>query len=256
MTSTERLDLCEIDACLFDVFGTVLNWHSTVTRQVARLSRGLLLEGSQDAVDFAEEWRAGYYAHVKRVSQGGEGTSNADIMHREILDDMLTSPRWSHMAEVWGESDRENLTMIWHNLDAYQDTIPGLTELKRHVNILTLSNGNFRLLLDLAKNQGIPWDGIFSSEMFGSYKPNKKVYQSAAYHLSLPPHKIAMVAAHRSDLLAAASVGFKTIYVPRPAEDLREVREGMRSKKDGGEVDLVVQDFQELAKLMREARQS
>lgn len=117
MTSTERLDLCEIDACLFDVFGTVLNWHSTVTRQVARLSRGLLLEGSQDAVDFAEEWRAGYYAHVKRVSQGGEGTSNADIMHREILDDMLTSPRWSHMAEVWGESDRENLTMIWHNLD-------------------------------------------------------------------------------------------------------------------------------------------
>jgi hypothetical protein len=82
---------------------------------------------------------------------------------------MLTTPRWSHMAEVWGESDREDLTMIWHNLDgtylqespetnlanhplmsiAYQDTIPGLTELKRHVNILTLSNGNFRLLLDL-----------------------------------------------------------------------------------------------------------
>jgi HAD superfamily hydrolase (TIGR01493 family) len=71
--------------------------------------------------------------------------------------------------------------MIWHNLDAYQDTIPGLTELKRHVNILALSNGNFRLLLDLAKNQGVPWDGIFSSELFGSYKPNKKVYESAAY---------------------------------------------------------------------------
>lgn len=255
MTSTERLDLRNIDACLFDIFGTVLDWHSTVIRQVARLSKGLLLEGSQDAIAFAEEWRAGYYAYVKIVSQGGEGTSNADIMHRQILDNMLTTPRWSHLVNVWGESDREELTLIWHNLDAYQDTIPGLTELKRHVNILALSNGNFRLLLDLAKNQGIPWDGIFSSELFGSYKPNKKVYQSAAYHLSLPPHKIAMVAAHKYDLLAAASVGFKTVYVPRPAEDLCEVRESMCSKKDGGEVDLVVKDFEELARLIREARQ-
>ncbi|KAG2113224.1 HAD-like domain-containing protein [Suillus clintonianus] len=177
-------------------------------------------------------------------------------MHRQILDDMLTTPRWSHLAEVWGDTDRKELTMIWHNLDVYQDTIPGLTELKRHVNILALSNGNFRLLLDLAKNQGVPWDGIFSSENFGSYKPNKLVYLSAAYHLSLPPHKIAMVAAHRLDLLAAASVGFKTIYVPRPTEDSREVRESMRSKKDGGEVDLVVKDFHELARLMGEARQS
>ncbi|KAG1848940.1 hypothetical protein DFJ58DRAFT_662647, partial [Suillus subalutaceus] len=116
------------------------------------------LSGSQEAVDFAEEWGAGYYAHIKRVSQGGEGTFNADIMHRRILDDMLTTPRWSHLVDVWGESDREELTIIWHNLDgtylqesieiiltdhpliskAYQDTIPGLTELKRHVNILAL----------------------------------------------------------------------------------------------------------------------
>jgi FMN phosphatase YigB (HAD superfamily) len=65
-----------------------------------------------------------------------------------------------------------------------------------------------------------------------------------------------MVAAHRIDLLAAASVGFKTVYVPRPNDDLREVRENMRSKKDGGEVDFVVKDFQELARLIGEARQS
>ncbi|KAG2357362.1 hypothetical protein BDR07DRAFT_373733 [Suillus spraguei] len=89
---------------------------------------------------------------------------------------------------------------MWHRLNAYQDTIPGLTELKPH-----------------AKNQGVPWDAIFSSELFGSYKPNKKVYQSI-----LRPHKTAMV--------AAASVGFKTVCIPRPAEDPREVRESMRSK--------------------------
>ncbi|KAG2117520.1 HAD-like domain-containing protein [Suillus cothurnatus] len=234
MTSTEHLDFHEIDSCLFDVFAKDCF--------------------SKDAVDFAEEWRAGYYAHVKNVSQGGEGTTNADIMHRQVIPPPCTRPmfdhitdtgryahhrpRWSHLEDVWGESD------------PYEDTIPGLTELKRYVNILALSNGNFRLLLDLAKNQGVPWDGIFSSEL------NKKVYKSAAYHLSLPPHKIAMVAAHRFDLIAAASAGFKTIYVPRPAEDSREIRESMRSKKDGGEVDLVVKDFEELARLVREARES
>ncbi|KAG2143576.1 HAD-like domain-containing protein [Suillus clintonianus] len=256
MTNTEDLNLREIDACLFDVFGTVLDWHSTVTRQVSILSKGLLLKGSQDAIDFAEEWRAGYFAHIKVVAQGGEGILNMDLMHREILDNMLTTPRWSRLGEIWGESDREELTMIWHNLNVYQDTIPGLTELKNHVYILALSNGNLRLLLDSAKNQDLPWDGIFSAEMFGSYKPDKKVYQSAAYHLSLPPHKIAMVTAHKWDLIGAASFGFKTIYVPRPTEDPRDVRENMRNKKDGGEADLVVQDFQELARLIREARQS
>ncbi|KAG1730947.1 uncharacterized protein EDB91DRAFT_1252386 [Suillus paluster] len=135
--------------------------------------------------------------------------------------------------------------MIWHNLDAYQDTILGLTELKRHVYILAL-----------VIEQRTKFFPGMSSEMLGSYESNKQVYESAASHLSLPPHKIAMVAAHKFDLLAAASVSFKTIYVPRPAEDPREVRESMRSKQDGGEVDVVVKYFQELARLIRESRQS
>ncbi|KAG1750028.1 uncharacterized protein EDB91DRAFT_1244618 [Suillus paluster] len=183
-----------INACLFDVFVTILNWHSTVTCQVARLSKGLILEGT-------------------------------------LPTNLTDNP-----------------------LKAYQDTIPDLEKLKCHVYILVLSNGNLNLLLDLviepphyaasdlpqltlqAKNQGVPWDGIFSSEMFISCKPkNKEVYESAAYHLSLPSHKIATVAADNFDLLVAASVGFQTIYVPP-----REVREGMRSKKDNGEVNLVV----------------
>jgi hypothetical protein len=47
MTSTEDLDvLRDIDACLFDVFGTVLNWHSTLIREIPRRSKGLLLEGA------------------------------------------------------------------------------------------------------------------------------------------------------------------------------------------------------------------
>lgn len=115
----------------------------------------------------------------------------------QILDDMLTTPRWSHLAEVWEESDRENLTMIWHNLDgkdlqesretnltnhplmsiAYQDTIPGLTELKRHVNILTLSNGNFRLLLDLVIDSPMNMLDFFPNQC---YRQRTKVFPGMA----------------------------------------------------------------------------
>lgn len=82
-----------------------------------------------------------------------------------------------------------------------------------------------------------------------------QAYLSASYHLGVPPERVAMVAAHKWDLEGAARAGLKTIYVPRPAEDSAEIRENMRSKVEGGDVDLVVKDFRELAALAAKARQ-
>ncbi|KAH7890319.1 HAD-like domain-containing protein [Phlebopus sp. FC_14] len=247
-TPDAAFGLGEVDAYLFDVFGTTVDWYTTVSRQVQRLSKGRLQ--GVDTEDFAREWRQGYYEHIRKINQGGQGTLNTDTMHREILENMLaSSSRWSHLASVWDEDDRKKLTMIWHDLDTYEDTIPGLTELKKHGLVVTLSNGNYRLLLDMAKNKGLPWDGILSTELFGAYKPGKQAYLSAAYHIGVAPERIAMVAAHKRDLNGAAQAGLKTVYVPRPAEDTKEIRENTRSKAEGGEVDLVVSDFTELAKL-------
>ena len=58
-----------------------------------------------------------------------------------------------------------------------------------------------------------------------------------------------MVAAHLWDLRAAAEHGMKTVYVPRITDD-PEDRDHVRSKADGGEVDLVVQSIEELAALV------
>ncbi|KAF9218471.1 haloacid dehalogenase [Gyrodon lividus] len=245
--------LRDIDAYMFDAFGTTVDWFATLTREVPRRSKGALAAGP-DAEAFAREWRLGYYAHIRMVNEGGEGSRNIDVAHRKILDEMLVSPRWSHLATVWGTSERDDLVKIWHDLDTYPDSVPGLTALKKHGVLITLSNGSYRLLLDMAKNKRLPWDGILSTELFGVYKPTKQAYLSAAYHIDVPPERIAMVAAHRWDLQGAAQAGLKTIYVPRPAEDTKEIREGMRSKAEGGEVDLVVDDFQQLARLAAGAR--
>ncbi|KAF8121521.1 HAD-like domain-containing protein [Boletus edulis] len=254
MSSNAASVLRDVDAYVFDVFGTAVDWFTTLKREVARRADGSFHDKDQDAAEFAREWREGYYAHIRTVNAGGEGSLNFDIAHRQILDRMLASPRWSHLGSLWDDPARSALVQLWHELDAYQDTIPGLTELGKLGTVACLSNGNFRLLLDLAKNKHLPWDGILSTEFFGVYKPTKQAYLAAAYHLGVSPDRLAMVAAHKWDLDGAAQAGLKTVYVPRPAEDSQEVRESVRSKAQGGDVDVVVKDFVELATLAAEAR--
>ena len=70
----------------------------------------------------------------------------------------------------------------------------------------------------MAKFGGLPWDCVLSSEMFGRYKPDPRVYAGAARLLGLAPDEVGMVAAHGHDLLGAQAAGLRTIFVPRPDE--------------------------------------
>ncbi|KIK54204.1 hypothetical protein GYMLUDRAFT_48876 [Collybiopsis luxurians FD-317 M1] len=243
-----------VEALIFDVFGTTVDWRGSVTKELEDVGKKYSLpDSSSDWAEFANEWRTGYIDNTRRIAGGGEGSGNVDIMHREILEQMLSSPRWSHVGKVLDEDARVHLNLVWHRLNGWPDTVEGLHELKKNVIIASLSNGNVRLLVDMAKHAGIPWDVVFSGELFGSYKPNPATYQGALKHLSLTstPHKAAMVAAHIFDLRGAAKVGLKTVYVPRPDEEWHpdDVKGRVKSKAEGGEVDAVVKDFKELAKL-------
>ena len=84
--------------------------------------------------------------------------------------------------------------------------------------LATLSNGNVALLVNLAKHGGLPWDAVLSAELAHQYKPDPEVYLTAADLLGLEPEQIMIVAAHKGDLRAAAALGVKTAYVPRPLE--------------------------------------
>ncbi|KAI0933034.1 hypothetical protein AcW1_000025 [Taiwanofungus camphoratus] len=240
-----------VQAFVFDVFGTVVDWRTSVTDQLRKRTEGLI---TVDWDAFASEWRKGYYKLTARVAKGGDGPSNIDAMHRQILDAMLESPRWKHLAPLWDEEQRQDLVLVWHRLHGWPDTTEGLYALKKHAIIGTLSNGNVRLLVDMAKYSDLPWDVVFSGELLGSYKPNPKVYLGALHHLSLPPEKCAMVAAHMYDLRAAASHGMKTVYVRRPGE--QDEPGEVKPKNEGGIVDVVVDSFVELAALMEKKDQT
>ncbi|KZT00881.1 haloacid dehalogenase [Laetiporus sulphureus 93-53] len=238
-----------VQAFVFDVFGTVVDWRSSVAAELGRHAKDGV-DGNWEA--FAEEWRQGYYRLTGQVARGGPGPSNVDEMHRQILDSMLQTPRWAHLAPLWDGVERAELVMAWHRTKGWPDTTAGLYALKKHAIIGTLSNGNVRLLVDMAKYADLPWDVIFSGELLGSYKPNPKMYLGALHHLSLEPHQCAMVAAHIYDLRAAASHGMKTVFVRRPREP--DSPPDVRTKAEGGEVDVVAGSFTEVADILAEAR--
>jgi 2-haloacid dehalogenase len=166
-------------------------------------------------------------------------TQNIDGLHRRILDGLL-----AERGLAPPEAEVAELNLVWHRLAPWPDSVAGLQRLKTRYPVCTLSNGNLRLLLDMARHAGLPWDTLFSAELFGHYKPDPEVYLGAARLLDLAPEQVLMVAAHPSDLRAAAACGLKTAYVPRPLE---RGPGGAMEPWTPGEFDVVAEDVMALA---------
>ena len=192
----------------FDVFGTVVDWHGSVAREVNALYPGV------DGDAFALAWRAGYQPAMRRVMSGELGWTLIDDLHRLILDELL--PRFG-LGDI-AEAERRHLNRVWHRLDPWPDVVAGLQRLKTRHTLCTLSNGNLGLLTNMAKRAGLPWDCILSAEVFRAYKPDPATYLGVARVFDLNPSQVMLVAAHQDDLAAARACGLQTAYIERPAE--------------------------------------
>jgi 2-haloacid dehalogenase len=199
----------DVRALVFDVFGTVVDWRSGVARDVRRL-----LGDGVDALAFADAWRGRYVPSMNQVRRGELPWTHLDALHRTSLDELLAE----HGLADTPEDVRHELVLSWHRLDPWPDSVEGLTRLKSKRVIASLSNGNVALLVDMAKYGGLPWDTVFSAELFRRYKPDPEVYLGAAELLGLAPEQVLMVAAHVEDLAAARGCGLRTAYVHRPDE--------------------------------------
>lgn len=206
--------LGNVKALLFDTFGTIVDWRGSIARTGERLAR----QKGIDHVDwdaFARAWRAGYKPGMARVQSGERSWVSVDVIHRERLDDILDAFGIGHFFD---ETERADFNLVWHRLDPWPDSVPGLLQLKPTHLISPLSNGSLILLSSMAKRAGIPWDFIFSSNTFNAYKPDAAVYLGAIRLLDLKPEEVMMVAAHNDDLAAARSHGMRTAYINRPYE--------------------------------------
>ncbi|WP_072807497.1 haloacid dehalogenase type II [Rhodococcoides yunnanense] len=195
-------------ALLFDVFGTVVDWRTSVARQV-----GDALGSSVDAYAFADRWRSLYQPAMEQVRSGVREFTRLDVLHLESLRTVL-----SEFDIDLPDSQVTDLNLAWHRLTPWPDSVPGITRLKSRFIVAPLSNGNIALLLDMAKNASIPWDAILGAEPVRAYKPTPDAYLRTADILGLRPDECMMVAAHNSDLAAAREYGFRSAFVCRPTE--------------------------------------
>ena len=213
-------------ALVFDVFGTVVDWHGSVAREARGLAKekGLRL----NAARFAKTWRAGYRPAMDRVSRGEAPFQKIDAIHRAILEEVLAKFKITNLAE----EEKAHFNLAWHRLKPWPDSVRGLKRLKSKFVVGTLSNGNTSLLVNMAKHGGLPWDVVFSSDTFNLFKPDPGMYLGAADRLDLKPSEVMMVAAHKPDLRAAAQQGLKTAFVKRPHEFGRNSNQDLASEAD------------------------
>jgi 2-haloacid dehalogenase len=218
-----------VRALLFDVFGTCVDWRTSVRRELR--ARGLPEE-------LADAWRELYQPQLETVRSGAREWVDLDVLHREALERLLAE-RGLTVA------DPGELTRAWHRLDPWPDTVRGLTALKERFIIAPCSNGHIAQSVNLAKHAGLPWDAILGAEIAHAYKPQPEVYLRSAAALGLPPGEVTMVAAHNGDLAGAQAAGLGTAFVPRPTEH------GPGQSTDlapEGDWDVVAGDFEALAR--------
>jgi 2-haloacid dehalogenase len=197
---------------LFDVFGTLVDWRTGVAREARSILAPLGV--SLDWLAFADAWRDQYQPAMEEVRSGRLPFSKLDALHRRNLDVVLGELRLDRVDEA----TRRELNLAWHRLDAWPDVRPGLAALRERFRLAPCSNGNISLMVDLARRNAFPWDAILGAELARDYKPKPSVYLSAAAAFDCPPGEAMMVAAHSSDLAAAASAGLRTAFIARPDE--------------------------------------
>jgi len=228
-----------IKALTFDVFGTVVDWRSSIFREgeAFGLAKGVT---GVDWQLFADKWRGLYQPAMDEVRSGRRPFVKLDVLHRESLDKLVAEFGIKGLSEA----DLDHLNRAWHRLEPWPDSVPGLTRMKRKYILATLSNGNVALMVNMAKRAGLPWDTILGAEVTRHYKPQPECYLGTADFLGLDPSEVALVAAHNGDLAAARRVGLRTCFVPRPHEHGPGQTKDLRAEQ---EWDFVARDFVHLA---------
>jgi 2-haloacid dehalogenase len=232
-------DLNPIETLVFDVFGTLVDWRSSLIEDLTAFGdeRGLVV----DWVEFVDAWRAAYAPAMDRVRRGELPWTPLDALHRDSFDALA---RRFGIDAALDDGARRWCVDRWHRLRPWPDTVAGLQRLRARFILGTLSNGNVRLLTDLAKSAPLPMDVILSAELFKHYKRDPEVYRGAVELLATEADRVMLVAAHNDDLQAAAREGLRTAFVARPAEY------GPQQTKDRAAepgIDLAVNDLRELA---------
>jgi 2-haloacid dehalogenase len=220
-----------VRALAFDVFGTLLDWRSTI----ASAFRDSGLEADPD--ELADDWRARALAATQDVNQKQRPWRTFDELHEITLGELLDERDLELPSEGCAA-----LVSAWHRLAPWPRAPAGLEALRRGRVVAALSNGNVALLVDLVRHGDLRFDCLFSAELARVYKPDAEVYRTGVRLLGLEANEVMMVAAHPFDLKGARGAGLRTAFIDRPLEYGPD-----SPPREDPEADISVKDLDELA---------
>lgn len=201
----------EIDACVFDAYGTLFDVHSAAAR--------LREEIGPDADAISQVWRQKQLEYTWLRSLMGR--------HEDFW--AVTGDALDFALSRFGIDNaalRAKLMEMYLELDAYPEVADTLGKLRDGgYRTAILSNGAPSMLIAAAKNAGIYplLDAILSVESVGIFKPHPSVYQLAVDSLKVQPSRIAFLSSNGWDAHGAATFGFAVAWVNRfqqPRENL------------------------------------
>lgn len=233
-----------IKALVFDVFGTLVDWRTSIARASEKHLAPLGL--NTNWFEFADAWRAEYDPAMATIRNGQRGFCRLDELHRNNLDLILSRWGW-HQVD---NNTRQQLNQAWHHLDAWPDVSEAMKLLRQQFLLAPCSNGHIALMVHLARHNDWHWDAVLGAEIAQDYKPQARVYQATAEALGLEHDQTMMVAAHSSDLAAASQAGLKTAFIGRPDEH----GPGLGESKATVEVDFEADNLLSLAHVLAKTK--
>jgi 2-haloacid dehalogenase len=236
-------ELANVKACVFDTFGSVVEWRSSIIAEATNWGKAKGL--NINWVEFTDRWRLGIIPAWDKVRKGEIPWTNQDDLSRMILEDLLKQ----YKIEGLSEEEKANWAHVWRRLKPWPDSVEGLGRLKKKYIISPMSNGNVAQMTNLAKFGGLPWDVILASDLVKHYKPDREMYLSAPFYLDLKPEEVMMCSAHVFDLKAARSYGLRTGFIYRPNE-YGSGSVGVPDKAKPGDFDVVSVSIIDLAQQM------
>ncbi|WP_160149079.1 haloacid dehalogenase type II [Legionella londiniensis] len=238
-----------IKAVLFDVFGTVVDWRGTIVKEF-----GYFFDKKEvkniTSEEFVAVWVNAYSENMQKISKGERAFATVDELNKLALIEIMQQYA---ILDKFTNEEIDHMSMVWHRLEPWPDSVSGIHQIKDLFITGTLSNGNIKLLEGLSKKAQIDWDVILSGESFRCYKPNPLVYQNAAKVLKLEPSEILLVASHKYDLVAAHQCGYQTAYIFRPLE-FKTVQDNQIPKDS--EFDFLVDSLDDLAEMLKTLKQN
>lgn len=206
--------MVNLDALIFDAYGTLFNVHSVVAECEKHFP------GKGQAL--SQLWR----------SKQLEYSWLRSLMGRYVDFNQVTADGLKYACDALGlactDETRRALNQTYRSLQSFDDAVSALAALKNRrpsPKLAVLSNGAPEMLAAVVKHNRLDkaFDSVLSVDEIGIFKPDPRVYQLAADRLQIAPQRIGFVSSNGWDAAGAKAFGFTVFWVNRSGAPVEEL---------------------------------